>query len=104
MLQSDVPVDLPGYALDLVGKIVEETGYSLLVTEDARAGYDSQLRMGNDSQPYHHLVCDPAYRRHLVHFLVNAAAKIYRVWEVPPEERLLPTGDGRRRLSPEDER
>ena len=103
MLQSDVLPEFPGYALDLVRTVVEESGYPLLVTEEPRTGYDSQLRMGGGSHPYHHLVCDPAYRQYLVHFLVNAAFKIRRVWELPPEERLLPIGDARRRLSQDDE-
>ena len=103
MIQNDVLPEFPAYALDLMGAIVEQTDYPLLVTEQPRTGYDSQLRMGSSSHPYHHLICDPAYRQHLVHFLVNAAFKIRRVWELPPEDRLLPIGDARRRLPEDDE-
>lgn len=94
---------LPSYAIDLVHEVRGRTGYPLVVTEEDSIGYDSQLRMAGRTQPYHELAIVSAYLSHRLHFLVSAAFKIRRVWDAPPDERLLPVSDAGRGLPPEDE-
>ncbi len=94
---------LPSYALGLVHEALHRTGYPLVLTEEDGIGYDSQLRMAGRTQPFHELAYVPAYRPFRLHFLISAAFKIRRVWEVPPDERLLPISDAGRGLPAEDE-
>ena len=39
--------------------------------------------MAGRTQPFHQLAYIPSYRPYRLHFLINAAFKIQRVWKVP---------------------
>ncbi len=90
--------DLPAYARMLVSEIIDKSGFPLFVVEEDSIGYDSQLTMAGQSQPFHRLTYVSSYREQRLHFLVNAAFKIRRVWTIPPEERLIPVSQRGKRL------
>ena len=90
--------DLPGYAASLVSEVAKQTGYPLVVVEREGLGYDSQLSMAGKTQSFHLLAYVPWYRQFRLHFIVNAAVKIRRFFELPLEERLLPVSEGGKRL------
>lgn len=96
MLRRDLEPDIPDYALPLISEIVEKTGYPIVVVETEGIGYDSLLSMAGKTQPFHQLAYVPEYREFLLHFIVNAAVKIRRVWDQTPGERLLPVSEATR--------
>lgn len=103
MVRAGAEPDIPGYARSLVSAVVERTGYPLIVVETPGIGYDSQLGMAGRTQHFHQLAYVPEYRGFLSHFIVNAAVKILRMWDLPPEDRLLPVSEAAKRLPEEDE-
>lgn len=103
MVRAGAGPDIPGYARSLVSAIVERTEYPLVVVETPGIGYDSQLGMAGRTQPFHQLAYVPEYRAFLSHFIVNAAVKILRVWDLPPGERVFPVSEAAKRLPEDDE-
>lgn len=93
---------LPGYAQELVTNVIKSSGYPVCLAEEDAIGYDFEVRMAGLRQPYHRLACVPAYRDYRLHFLVSAAVKIRRVWDLCPEERLFPVSDACGRLPEQD--
>ena len=89
---------LPTYAKSLIYEVVEKTGFPLAVVEEEGIGYDSQLILASKKQPFHKLAYVPLYREYRVHFLVNAACKVNRVWAMPADERLVPVSERGKRL------
>ncbi len=87
----------------LVSEIIDKSGFPLFVVEEDGIGYDSQLAMAGPTQPFHRLSYVALYRQHRLHFLVNAAVKIGRVWTVPPQQRLIPVSPRGNRLPQEFE-
>ncbi len=90
--------ELPDYIGALVSRVVEQSGFPLVVAEKDGIGYDTLLAMAGQTQPYHELTYIPRYRRYRLHFIVNAAFKIRRMSEPPVEERLIPVSERSRRL------
>ncbi len=74
---------MPAAAGALISEVVERTGYPLGVVEEVGIGYDSQVSMAGKTQPFHQLAYVPFYRPFRLHFIVNAAVKILRVWDIP---------------------
>ncbi len=103
MVKALSPDELPEYALELLSEVVAQSGYPLVLAETEGLGYDSQLRMAGQTQPFHALSYVPAYRRYWVHFIVNAAVKILRFFELPSQERLIPVSGRGKRLPKEYE-
>ncbi len=103
MVKALSPGELPEYAQELLSEVLTQTGYPLMLAETDGLGYDSQLRMAGPTQPFHALSYVPAHRRFGVHFLVNAAVKIRRFFELPSQERLLPVSKQGVRLPKEYE-
>jgi len=93
---------LPRYAIDFAAEAVEHSGYPILVSEQEGMGYDAETRMARPGRPVHEVVYDPSFRDHRLHFLVSGAYKIQRLWDMPPEDRLVPATEPGRRL-PGDE-
>ncbi len=98
MVKALSPGELPEYAQELLSEVLTQTGYPLMLVETEGLGYDSQLRMAGPTQPFHALSYVPAYRRFWVHFMVNAAVKIRRFFELPSQERLMPVSRRGERL------
>lgn len=95
---TGVHLELPGYARSLLFQVIEKTGHPIVAAETPGIGYDSQLSMAVRARPFHKLIYGPEYGEFFSHFIVNAAVKILRVWELPPEERLIPVYRAGRRL------
>ena len=94
---------LPSYARHLVTEVLERSGYPLVVSEETGIGYDSEIRMATPERSFHELAYVPEYCDHRLHFVVNAAFKVLRLWAVPPEERYVPSMEIGRRLPREEE-
>ncbi len=103
MVHARLQDELPDYAAALFSQVKEQTGYPLVVVEKEGIGYDSLVSMAGRTQPFHELAYVPLYREYRLHFIVNAAFKIRRVWDIPREERLLPVGEAGKRLPQEQE-
>ena len=103
MVKALSPGELPEYAQDLLSDAISQSGYPLVLVETEGLGYDSKLSMAGASQPFHAVHYVPAYRRFWVHFIVNAAVKICRIFELPPPERLIPVSRREERLPQEYE-
>jgi len=101
-MQTVQSLALPRYLRTLLDQVVDRTGHPLHVSEEGGIGYDSELRLARHGRPYHELAYVPAYRDHRLHFLLSAAVKALRVWEVPPDERFVPATQLGRTLPPED--
>ncbi len=86
-----------------MSEVVEKTGCPIVLVERAGIGYDSHLCMAGKTQPFHQLAYVPEHQGFLLHFIVNAAVKILRVWDLPPEERLFPVSEAAKRLPRDDE-
>ena len=97
MVRAIYPSALPAYVKSLVSEVVEQTGCPLVVHEEEGIGYDSQLSMAGQTQPFHKLAYVSQYRDYRLHFIVNAAVKIRRFFELPPEERLIPVSEAGKR-------
>ena len=93
---------LPEYVQELVSEVEDRTGYPLLIKEEVGVGYDSELRIARPGKVVHELAYVPEYREFRLHFLVNGAFKILRLWDVPPGERYMPASQLGRGLAPED--
>ena len=98
MVRAVLAGELPDYARELVSEAARQTGYPLVVMERDGLGYDSQVCMAGPNQPYHVLAYVPHYRQFSLHFIVNAAVKIRRFFEEPPEERLMAVSKAGSRL------
>ena len=98
MVRAVLEGELPDYAKELVADVRVRTGYPLRVLERNGLGYDSQVAMAGKRQPYHVLAYVPHYRGFRLHFIVNAAVKIRRFFELSPEERLIPVSPKGSRL------
>lgn len=96
-------VQLPGDVAALLSEVVDSTANPLLLVEKERIGYDSQLGMARRNQAYHELAYGSLCREHHLHFIVDAAVKIQRVWTVPADERLIPASDASRDLPAKEE-
>lgn len=103
MMRTLLERELPDYAAWLLSDVAVRTGYPLVVVEKEGIGYDSLVSMAGRTQPFHELSYVPLYRQYRLHFIVNAAVKIRRVWDIPPEERLLPVGEAGKRLPQKQE-
>lgn len=99
----DELVDLPRYAANLVGEVLERTGCPLAVQEQHGIGYGSKLQVATERSPVHLLLMAREYREHIRHFLVNACVKINRFWDAPEEDRLIAVGTQPARLCKADE-
>ena len=95
-------MDLPGYCCSLLSEVLERTGYPFRLSEVTNLGFDSELKVASRQRPYHSLNFLSAYCDHRDHFVVNAAKKVLRVWDVPPDERYVPASSVVREL-PEPE-
>ena len=104
MVKALSPRELPEYAQELLSEAITQSGYPLVLVETEGLGYDSQLRMAGHTQPFHAVSYVPAYRRFWVHFIVNAAVKIRRFFELPAQERLVPVSRRGERLPREYEK
>ena len=94
--------ELPTYVCELVSGVLDRTGYPLLLSEEPGIGYDSELRVARPSRCVHEVAYVPEYREYRVHFLVNGAFKILRLWDMPQEERYVPATEVRKGLPLED--
>lgn len=104
MVQNVFSESLPPYAQELLAAAVDISGFPLVVAEEHGIGYDDVLSLAGEQRPFHKLAYVPAFRDHRLHFLVNACCKIQRIFEHPPDDRLVPVGDALRSLPKDEER
>jgi len=79
----------PPYCLELLLRVYDATGSLLVLREHDVLEFDSELQLAGKERVDHWLAYRTEYRSHIDHFIVNAAYKILRVWELPPEERYI---------------
>lgn len=95
---------LPPYAAFLVREVEARTGYPIRISGANAIGFDMQVRLARPGQPSHDVSYVPAYRQFAVHFLVNAARKVLRVYDAPADDRYVAAHRGGRRLPLKDEK
>lgn len=82
------PSDFPDYAKDVISTALKRSGYPLAIGEHAGFDYEWNLRIGSPRHPVHSLSYAESLRKHQLHFLVTAAFRINRYWDVLSEERI----------------
>lgn len=101
-MQDARTLPLPGYVRAQLDE-AERVSWKPITVDAGATVMDSELHVGADDARVHYLTFNPAYRDHLPHFLVSAAAKVRRVYEADEEARYVPAVNTRRRLPGEDD-
>lgn len=100
--RSEQPFEIPEYLVSLANTVIHETGASVAVGAVPELGFDSELKVATGSGEWHHIMFDPAYRQHWMHFMLSGLVKIRRIWQVATDQRVLPVAT-RERLPESDE-
>lgn len=88
--RAEQPVEIPEYLVNLAETVVRETNASIAVGAVQGLGFDSEVKVAGGDNAWHHIMFDPAYAQHWMHFMLSGLVKIQRIWRVEPDQRLLP--------------
>jgi len=69
---------LPAYVRQKLKKVIESTGYPVVIEDVDVLEFDSEVRYGSIANPRHHIRISKAYAQHRAHFILSSMVKVQR--------------------------
>ena len=95
--------DVPDYVHELIKELMEVSGKEFVVGIHDDLQYDYKYQWPSRDRPCHLLTLNASMKEHLNHVIVLNALKLIRIYEIPPQERVVPKAMLDGRLPPEYE-
>lgn len=94
---------LPNYVRERLRRVIETTGYPVVVEQVGMLEFDSEVGYGSADSPRHQIRVSHEYVEHRAHFILSSLAKIQRFFDAPDTERRVPVVDMHGRLAADEE-